>query len=107
MLDSLWQDLRYGLRLMLKQPVFTVIAVMTLALGIGLNTALFNAFDAVALRPLPVRDGANLMRLERWVRSRLLGSNQYEYSYQEFRYLQQNSKSFDWLIAVGSGLADV
>src|SRR6266545_4654538 len=53
-LEILWQDLRYGLRMLLKTPVSTMIAVSTLGLGIGANTAIFTLLDKVLIRPLPV-----------------------------------------------------
>jgi predicted permease len=62
--ESIWQDLRYGARTLRASPVFTIVAILSLALGIGANTAIFQLLDAVRLRNLPVKDPQQLAEIK-------------------------------------------
>src|SRR6266540_7274528 len=73
-METFFKDIRYGIRGLLKRPGFTAIAVITLALGIGANTAIFSVVNAVLLRPIPFHDPVELVTL--WERNPKQGYEQ-------------------------------
>jgi hypothetical protein len=95
------EDMRFGLRMLGKIPGFTAVAVLTLALGVGVNTTVFTAFDSLALKPLPVKDPASVVRLEQWFSSGASDDIQYAFSYPEYLYYLDKNHGFSGLIAVG------
>lgn len=60
-MDTFWQDVKYALRMLVKKPGFSLVAVLTLALAIGANTTIFTLINAIFLNPLPVRDASTLV----------------------------------------------
>ena len=94
-LEQFVQDLRYGLRTLRNNPGFTSVAVLSLALGIGANTAVFSLVDAVLLKSLPVR-APDELRILTWVRSRELDINHSGYNTLDSRTEQQVSGSFSF-----------
>ncbi|HKQ90358.1 MAG TPA: ABC transporter permease [Blastocatellia bacterium] len=95
-MQILWQDLRYGARMLLKQPVFTMIAVLTLALGIGANTAIFSLVNAVLLRPLPFAESERLV----WTWGEFSGGNRASTSPPDFLDYRAQNRSFEELAAM-------
>ncbi len=90
-MGTLWQDLRYGARMLARNPGFTAVAVLTLALGIGANTAIFTVINAVLLRPLPFAESDHVVYIgERSAQ----GSMNWGFSYLNLRDLQEQSQSF-------------
>jgi predicted permease len=108
-LESVRQDLGYAGRSLRRQPGFTLVAVSALASGIGLNTSLFTAFNALALRPWPVHEPervVNVFNLDpRELRGRA-GGAPWGFSLSELRYLSEHSRTFAGLFAVRTGGGD-
>jgi len=94
-MNTLLQDLRYGARILLKQPVFTLIAVLTLGLGIGANTAIFSLVNAVLLRPLPFAEPERLV----WTWGEFSGGNRASTSPPDFLDYRAQNRSFEELAA--------
>ncbi|HEX8073332.1 MAG TPA: ABC transporter permease [Pyrinomonadaceae bacterium] len=99
---TIWQDVRYGLRVLRRQPGFTAVAVVTLALGIGVNTALFTVFDALALRPLPLRRPAELVNV-RGLDER--GARQNLFSYPDYLDYRARAQTLAGLTAFNKAAA--
>jgi hypothetical protein len=95
--ETMWRDLRYGLRVLRKNPGFTAVAVLTLGLGIGLNTAIFTLFDALTLRPLPIRDPTAVVNIYQHIQDKAGGYR--SFSYPEFVALRESNGVFSGLIA--------
>src|SRR5258708_3639922 len=99
-MQTFWQDIRYGIRILLKKPSFTLLAVLTLALGIGANTAIFTVVNAVLLRPLPYTQADKMM----WIGQVYKGGNQQGAGEPKFLFWREHSQVFEALAATsGSG----
>jgi len=96
-MQTLWQDLRYGARMLLRKPGFTLIAIITLALGIGANTAIFSVVNAVLLRPLPYEESERLVVL--YETNPQQGRDEMSVSYPNFADWRAQSQSFEQLAA--------
>src|SRR5687767_12749756 len=95
--DEMFQDLRFGLRMLLKNPGFTLIAVLTLALGIGANTAIFSVVNTVLLRQLPLPEPERLMTF--WHSAPARGLTKLELTHLFFTFYRERSQVFEKLTA--------
>ncbi|HEV1995913.1 MAG TPA: ABC transporter permease [Candidatus Acidoferrum sp.] len=103
LLETLFQDLRYAARMLLKNPGFTAVAVITLALGIGANTAIFNVVHATLLQPLPIRHASRLVVI--WVNNLEHGWSRIGPTGQDYLDWKEQAKSLDdiFLFEHGTG----
>jgi putative ABC transport system permease protein len=98
-LEQLWQDLKYGGRMLIASPVFTIVSVLSLAVGIGANCAVFSFADALLLRPLPVARPGEIMTVGSTATLEALNASSLVASYPEYLDVRDNSQSFAGLAA--------
>ena len=96
---ELWQDLAYAVRVLRRSPGFTLVAVITLALGIGANSAIFSVVNGVLLESLPYRDAGRLHR----VRTVYPDGTPYSLSAPDFMSVRQDTRVFDQVEAYTTG----
>src|SRR5215475_9129805 len=104
-MQNILQDLRYGARMLWKKPGFTVIAVITLALGIGANTAIFSVVNGVLLRPLPYKEPGRLARV--YSEFPTMNLRKFWISPPEFLDIQKEAKSWETIGAWSASGANV
>jgi macrolide transport system ATP-binding/permease protein len=101
-METFWQDVRYGIRMLLKSPGFAIVAVITLALGIGANTAIFSIVNTILFHPMPVQHPEQIYVL---ANAQDQAAAQVMFSIPEFRDIQSQSKDvFSDTMAMGFGL---
>ncbi len=100
-LETLWQDLRYGARELARNKAFAVVAILTLALGIGANTAIFSVVNAAILHPLPYSEPSSLVIL--WGNVKRIRVERRGTSYPDFVDWRDQSRSFDAMAAFDGG----
>src|SRR5262249_34609133 len=99
-MENILQDLRYGIRMMLKTPAFTAVAVLALALGIGTNTAIFSIINGVLLKPLGFKDPDRLVKVwEDWG-----GFEKGSVAYLNFQDWRERNRSFDKMCTYRRGI---
>jgi macrolide transport system ATP-binding/permease protein len=98
-LERLWQDLRYGVRTLAASPGFTIVAVLSLAIGIGANCAIFSFADALLLRPLPVPRPGEVFSVGLLSSVEAFGASSLRSSYRDYLDIRERSSSFEGLAA--------
>jgi predicted permease len=98
-LERLWQDVRYGCRMLARSPGFASIAILSLAIGIGANCAIFSLADALLLRPLPVANPGEVFTVGSTTAIEGFGASSLDSSYRDYVDIRDRSKSFDGLAA--------
>jgi predicted permease len=98
-LEQTVRDVRYACRNLVANPGLTLVVVITLALGISVNTTLFSAYNAVALKSLPIANSNEVFRLERWFEHGYRGDIQYAFSYPEYIYCHDHNNAFSSMAA--------
>jgi len=109
-MQTLWQDLRYALRMLEKSPGFTAVAILTLALGIGANTAIFQLLDAVRLRTLPVKNPEQIAKINIDHRNGASGSFTSRYAdltYAQWEQIRERQQAFSSVFAWGPNLFNI
>ena len=96
-METIWQDVRYGIRMLLKAPSFSIVATIALALGIGANSAIFSVVNAVLLRPLPFTNSEQLMTV--WETDPQRGQERGTSSYPNFADLRAQNHVFEHIAA--------
>jgi len=98
-LEHLWQDVRYGCRMLMRAPGFTAIAVLSLGIGIGANCAIFSFADALLLRPLPVARPGEILTVGSTMTIEALGASGLASSYRDYVDIRDRGRSFSGLAA--------
>ena len=100
-METLWQDIKFGARMLAKHPGFTAVAVLTLALGIGANTSVFSVVNGVLLRPLPYPEPDRMAMV--WLDNRRQGVREDITSYPNYLDVRQRSQTFEHLAGFSQG----
>jgi hypothetical protein len=100
-MTTLWHDIKYAFRQLQKNPGFTVVAVLTLALGIGANTSIFGVINAVLFRPLPFREPDRLVLV--WQTDQSEGNQRQKASYPNVRDWRHDNQVFEDMAVFHAG----